>query len=53
MHYFCNLGNRRHHRFGNAVIGDIANETAVDFQGVNLKILQVSERTQTGAEIIQ
>ncbi len=43
FHHLCNLRDGRDHRFRNPVFGDVADEPAVDLEGVDCKVLEVGE----------
>ena len=52
LHYLGYLSNCCHHRFRDSIIGNIADETTVDFQRIDIEILQIGERAQASTEVI-
>jgi len=53
LHDFRNLRNGSDHRFGDSVVRDIANKTAIYLQRVNIKVLEIGKRTKACAKVVE
>ena len=53
LHYFGNLRNSGNHRLRYPVVRNVANKASVDFENIDLEILEVCKLTQACAKVIK